>query len=143
MPMRNTKIKIILDYNKIIPFLLDMRNLKKCIKKICEFIDAKGYLEVKLTKDAEIEKLNKDFLKLEGPTNVLSFPGDEQDFLGSICVSIDAIKRESNLYMQDPKEYFYRMIIHGLLHLCDFQHGDIMYNTTESILNHIKGEGCV
>ena len=143
MPMRDIRIKIIPDYNKIIPFLLDMRNLKKCIKKICEFIDAKGYLEVKLTKDAEIEKLNKDFLKLEGPTNVLSFPGDEQDFLGSICVSIDAIKREADLYMQDPKEYFYRMIIHGVLHLCGFEHGDVMYNTTDSILAYIKGEGCI
>ncbi|GAB6887774.1 hypothetical protein JCM13304A_12720 [Desulfothermus okinawensis JCM 13304] len=137
------RIKITVDYEKIIPFLLDMRQVKICTKKICEFIDVMGEVEIKLTGDLEIEALNREFLKLEGPTNVLSFPGDEEDFLGSICVSIDTIIREANLYCQDTEEYFYRMLIHGILHLCGYGHGDIMYETTDLILERLKGEGLI
>ncbi len=137
--MKDTKINIIVDYKKILPFVLDRKKLEKDILTILN-ITKSGLLEIKLTNDKEMERLNRDFLNLYGPTNVLSFPSGEENFLGSICISLDTIAREGFLYQQDVEKYFYTMLIHGILHLSGYEHGETMELTTENILETLFGE---
>ncbi len=73
-----------------------------------------------------------------GPTNVLSFPLEEelaeasapdgpQTFqLGSLVLSVDAVRREAGLYGQDPREHCLRLLAHGLGHLAGYDHGPEM-----------------
>src|SRR4051812_8690423 len=54
-------------------------------------------LSVALVKDPEIARIHVDFLGVPGPTDVVSFPlEDEQDdLLGEIVVSTDTAAREA------------------------------------------------
>ncbi|MFW6106509.1 MAG: rRNA maturation RNase YbeY [Desulfovermiculus sp.] len=92
-------------------------------------------LEVLVTTDQEIARLNGEFLGLPGPTNVLSFPLDqnpEEGLNGSLVLSAHALRRESDLYAQDPAQYCCRLIVHAVLHLAGLEHGPRMEAMTES-----------
>ncbi len=141
MHMKDTKIKILKETNNF--FLFDLRELERCIKLIVDYFGLDKGVEIKLTNDREIERLNSEFLNIQAPTNVLSFPAEEEDFLGSICVSVDTIMREAFLYDQDIKEYFLRMLIHGMLHLMGYEHGDEMFEYTDILLEHLKENHCI
>jgi probable rRNA maturation factor len=94
-----------------------------------------GDLEVIVTTDQEIARLNGEFLGLPGPTNVLSFPLDqnpEEGLNGSLVLSAHALRRESDLYAQDPVEYCCRLMVHAVLHLAGLEHGPEMEAMTES-----------
>lgn len=142
MHMRDTKIKILREIKKNI-FLIDLRELKKCTQMVLDYFAIDKGIEIKITDDREIEKLNKMFLNIQAPTNVLSFPGDEDDFLGSICISLDTIVRETFLYNQDIKEYFYQMLIHGMLHLMGYEHSADMFQQTDILLEYLKEKDCI
>lgn len=97
-------------------------------------------LDILVTHDSKMQELNKLFLNLEGPTNVLSFPAkneDSPDFLGQLVINADAIIRESWLYGQDTFEYLTRLLIHGMLHLAGLEHGEEMDVILENLISEI------
>lgn len=72
--------------------------------------------------DTNIRKLNKQFRNVDKPTDVLSFPADEKENLGDIAISIDraaAQAKENGLTLEDE---IAQLILHGLLHLCGYDH---------------------
>lgn len=92
-------------------------------------------VEVRFVDDAEIARLNGEFLGLPGPTNVLSFPAEDPerpDYLGEIALSVDTLGREAVLYGQDPARHLVRLLAHGLLHLAGFDHGQAMEEMTDT-----------
>lgn len=95
-----------------------------------------SFVELRLCGDWEIARLNQEYLGLSGPTNVLSFPCQEatdtqQGLLGQICISLPAVKRESVLYAQEPRQHMLRLLMHGILHLAGYSHGELMQALTE------------
>ncbi len=95
-------------------------------------------MDILVTHDGPMKDLNKKFLNMEGPTNVLSFPDQEnnlQGSLGQLVVNVDAIKRESCLYGQDPFSYLVRLMVHGILHLAGFEHGELMDDTADGLMS--------
>jgi len=92
-------------------------------------------IEVLVTSDQEIARMNHEFLDLPGPTNVLSFPLDlnpADGLNGSIVLSVHALQREADLYAQDLPEHCLRLIVHALLHLAGVEHGQVMESMTAS-----------
>ena len=72
--------------------------------------------------DKNIHKLNRRFRNVDKPTDVLSFPADEKANLGDIAISIDraaAQAKENGLALDDE---IAQLILHGLLHLCGYDH---------------------
>jgi rRNA maturation RNase YbeY len=74
-------------------------------------------------------QLNRRFLRREGPTNVLAFPmadghASDEDFgmLGDIVLSVDRAVQESKELDEPLEETVYRLLLHGLLHLCGYDH---------------------
>ena len=103
---------------------------------------------VRLVDDREIARLNHEFLNCIGPTNVLSFPAgepsnddgsgeDEENFLGELALSVDALARETALYGQPPAAHLTRLLSHGILHLAGYDHGDEMYALTDAAVDRI------
>jgi probable rRNA maturation factor len=91
-------------------------------------------VEVRMVDDAEIARLNAEFLGLPGPTNVLSFPAEDPErpgYLGEIALSVDTLFREAVLYGQDPASHLVRLLAHGLLHLAGYDHGAVMEEMTD------------
>ena len=90
-------------------------------------------LSVTLTNDANIQKINYEYRGLDKPTNVLSFPLFEREFLkehyrleylalGDIILSIETIIEEANKQEKDFKDHLTHLIAHSLLHLFGFDH---------------------
>lgn len=109
-------------------------------------------LEIKLVSDGEIARLNKEFMGCTGPTNVLSFPSEneaeafggdgaeETTYLGELALSVDAVSRESALYGQPPVLHLARLLAHGILHLAGYDHGDEMYDLTDMAVDRVQLE---
>jgi len=76
-----------------------------------------------VTDDAELQRLNRQFLGKDYPTDVLSFPSPGPDgFLGEIAISADrAIEqaRERGHSVEDEVEI---LLLHGVLHLIGMDH---------------------
>ncbi|OQY54574.1 MAG: rRNA maturation RNase YbeY [Desulfobacteraceae bacterium 4572_88] len=96
-----------------------------------------GELSIVLVDDAEIAVLNKDYLNREGPTNVISFPmqddsdsqtpvwkpaEDMQKLLGDVVISLDTTQREAGEMGISTQERFMELLVHGILHLFGYDH---------------------
>ena len=81
-------------------------------------------IELILTTDEEIQKLNKEFRQKDKPTDVLSFPLEEMPGmpLGSIVISIDTAKRGAEEFGHSLEDEIKLLFIHGLLHLLGYDH---------------------
>ncbi|WP_456324447.1 rRNA maturation RNase YbeY [Desulfonauticus submarinus] len=107
-------------------FIFDFLNLHKDVQ-----------IDLILCNDNFIKSLNEKFLNCIGPTNVLSFPLEDEFNLGDIVVSIPAVIRESFLYKQERIEYFWRLVCHGLLHLLGYEHGPEMFVLTDDMVEKL------
>ena len=73
--------------------------------------------------DKTIRQLNRQFRGVDKATDVLSFPADGDDAnLGDIAISVEtaaAQARENGLTFDEEVA---QLILHGLLHLCGYDH---------------------
>jgi probable rRNA maturation factor len=86
-------------------------------------------LSVRVVDEPEIAELNQRYRSKPGPTNVLSFPfedppGVESDELGDIVVCAPVVDREAAEQGKTTKEHWAHMVVHGVLHLCGYDHID-------------------
>jgi probable rRNA maturation factor len=72
--------------------------------------------------DKRIRELNRKFRGIDKTTDVLSFPAGEKFNLGDIAVSVDtaAVHAKENGLSFDGE--IAQLILHGLLHLCGYDH---------------------
>lgn len=69
--------------------------------------------------DEKILEINKEYLKHDYYTDIITFDYSEGEKIsGDIFISIDTVKSNSQMYTTDYQEELYRVIIHGVLHLC-------------------------
>ncbi len=99
-------------------------------------------VELRITSDRAITDLHRRHMGGVGPTNVLSFPPEDSNHArqggrGSIVISADAVLREAFLYQQKPQDHFIRLLTHALLHLAGYEHGAIMEELTENIVQRM------
>ncbi|WP_338426087.1 rRNA maturation RNase YbeY [Sphingopyxis kveilinensis] len=109
------------------------------ITPFASLADAAPLVEVavRLTDDAEVHALNRDFRGKDKPTNVLSFPQVQADLLESLANSDDGeillgdivLARETCAREAAEKEvsladHATHLIVHGALHLVGYDHMD-------------------
>lgn len=91
-------------------------------------------INLSLSNDDEVRKLNREFRGLDKPTNVLSFANiDDEMFwqeletadeieLGDIIVALETLKREAAEKNIPLLHHFAHLLIHGILHLFGYDH---------------------
>ncbi len=91
-------------------------------------------LNVALSNDEEVHRLNKEFRGMDKPTNVLSFANvDDDEFwemldkserldLGDIILAFETLQREANEKHITVYAHFCHLLIHGFLHILGFDH---------------------
>jgi len=81
-------------------------------------------IEVILTTNEEIQKINKEYRNIDKPTDVLSFPLENlpNTPLGSIIISVDMAKEYAKLYKHSIEDEIKLLFLHGLLHLLGYDH---------------------
>ena len=94
-------------------------------------------IAVRLTDDAEVHTLNRDFRGKDKPTNVLSFPQVQDDLLetlsnsddgeillGDIVLARETCAREAEEKGISITDHATHLIVHGTLHLVGYDHMD-------------------
>lgn len=86
-------------------------------------------LTVRIVDEAESADLNQRYRGKAGPTNVLSFPAElppglPMDLLGDLVVCAPVVVREAIEQHKPVAAHWAHMIVHGVLHLCGYDHID-------------------
>lgn len=69
--------------------------------------------------DEKILEVNREYLGHDYYTDVITFDYDEDDTVsGDIVISLDTVRSNAQLFGKTYEEELYRVIIHGILHLC-------------------------
>lgn len=89
---------------------------------------AEADLSIVLTDDARLQQLNRDYLGIDSPTDVLSFPASESDpetgspYLGDILISIPRAKAQAKAAGHALEAETQLLVVHGALHLLGHDH---------------------
>ena len=85
-------------------------------------------LSVVLTDNRRLRKLNRDYLGIDAPTDVLSFPASESDpetgapYLGDILISVPYAARGAKQAGHSLEAELQLLVVHGVLHLLGYDH---------------------
>ena len=96
------------------------RDTSAWIKKVAASYGRKvgeiGYLFVD---DEKILEVNNEYLGHDYYTDIITFDYDEDDIIsGDLVISLDTVRSNAELFSKPYEEELYRVIIHGILHLC-------------------------
>lgn len=101
--------------------------IRKWVKKTLPDSQADLELTIRIVDTGEATRLNERWRKKKGPTNVLSFPFDDDQnlvpgLLGDIVLCAPVIKNEATAQNKSVEAHWAHMIIHGILHLLGYDH---------------------
>lgn len=92
------------------------------------------YINLSLSNDSFVQKLNKEYRGLDKSTNVLSFANiDDEDFLaecelyeeielGDIIIALETMEREAQEQEVTFHDHYCHLLVHGLLHILGYDH---------------------
>ncbi len=87
-------------------------------------------LSIVLTDDARLQELNRDYLGIDAPTDVLSFAASETDpetgarYIGDILISIPRAQAQAGAVGHTLESEVQLLVVHGVLHLLGHDHGE-------------------
>jgi len=101
----------------------------------------RGTVNLVITDDKNIRRLNRKFRRKDKATDVLSFnldnPEDDDSVFGEIYISAETARRQATEYETTLSEEYLRLFCHGLLHLFGFDH---VKKTDEKIMKAIENQ---
>jgi probable rRNA maturation factor len=97
-------------------------------------------LEVALVDDATSDRVHRDFMNIEGPTDVITFHH------GEIVIGAEVAERQAAEYGEPLAREILRYLVHGLLHLAGHEDADpaeraAMETVQESIVAKLWSPG--
>ena|SRR5689334_13890191 len=97
------------------------------IKRVEKMLDVMGKTDSSVTvafvSDKKIRELNRQFRRIDKATDVLSFPSDSSDGeMGDIAISIETAARQAKQSGLTLDGEIAQLLLHGLLHLCGYDH---------------------
>ncbi len=112
-------------------------------------VPAPGELTVALTGEAELQRLNREHLGHDHPTDVLSFPSEEIEpetgvrYLGDIAISLPRAQAQAKAGGHPVSAEVQLLVVHGALHLLGHDHAKSkekarMWAAQSEILKHLK-----
>ena len=120
--------------------MIDVINLQRKIKieipelreytqqLISEVAEASGTFSVAFISDNRMKQLNEIFRGKSSTTDVLSFPHEPDEFdpekgnLGDIVISVEQAQKQAGENGLTLDEEIKQLMLHGLLHLCGYDH---------------------
>lgn len=92
-------------------------------------------LSIVLTDNARLQELNREYLGIDAPTDVLSFPASETDgseidpetgapYLGDILISVPRAQSQADAAGHALESEVQLLVVHGVLHLLGHDHGE-------------------
>ena len=101
----------------------DKRRIRRFARKLADRVGKGREFTCLVTTDEELQRLNRDFLGHDYPTDVLSFPSaNTQAGLGDIAVSCDRARAQAREFGHEPLDEIRILMLHGVLHLIGMDH---------------------
>lgn len=96
------------------------RETTRWIKKVAATYGCKvGEIGYMFVNDEKILEVNNEYLGHDYYTDVITFDYCEGNILnGDIVISLDTVRTNAEKFGKTYEEELYRVIIHGILHLC-------------------------
>ncbi len=91
---------------------------------------AEGDISIVLTEDEQLHQLNLQYLGVDAPTDVLSFPAAETDpesgerYLGDILISVPRATQQAADAGHPLGDELQLLVVHGVLHLLGHDHAE-------------------
>jgi probable rRNA maturation factor len=79
-------------------------------------------LTLLMASDRRVKALNREFRGFDKPTNVLSFPSAEEDYLGDIAIAYGVTAKEAKAAGKTLADHAVHLAVHGVLHLLGYDH---------------------
>ncbi len=120
-----------------------------------------GEVTLVITDDDAVAELNRTYLGIDGPTDVLSFPTqgppvaqptapvagfvsapEMANYLGDIVIALPYTRRQAAALGRDLRAELRLLAVHGTLHLLGYDHAEpdeeaVMWQRQEAILNSL------
>jgi len=96
------------------------RKVSLWIKKVAEKYNKRvGEISYIFCSEKKILEVNKQYLKHNYYTDIITFDYSENNIIsGDIFISVDTVRTNAEKYGTTYTNELYRVIIHGILHLC-------------------------
>ena len=136
-----------------------LKNIARLVQK-AENVCEKSEMGLVITGDEEIHQLNLKYLDEDRPTDVLSFPLNEQStavpvfvkvpdgklHLGDIVISYPQASKQAAEHRHPVNREIEILLIHGILHLLGYDHDvpkrkSVMRHRESAILKIIEEQG--
>jgi probable rRNA maturation factor len=120
---------------------LDCEHWEKFTAKALKVAPADGAgVTVAFVSDRVMRELNWRWRVKRGTTDVLSFPAEQTQFekleglsLGDVVISVEQAARQAAEHKLSFETEVAQLILHGLLHLCGYDH-----ETDDGEMNHLE-----
>jgi probable rRNA maturation factor len=99
--------------------------LTRFLNRARALLGLSGEVQILLTSDAAIKRLNKQFRNKNKPTDILSFPTPPEiaaQNAGDLAISLDTAARQAAEHNHPLQTELKVLILHGLLHLAGEDH---------------------
>ena len=127
-----------LSYNEDFEDLINENRIRNILKNFLNSLfDSQRGISVLITNDVEIQKLNKQFLKKDYPTDILSWTYDleeekktglepresrEENIAGEHVVSAERVSKQAFENGWDFETELIRLLAHGCAHIAGWDH---------------------
>ncbi len=104
---------------------LSLSGLSRFLSRARAAVGLNGQVEVLLSSDAELKRLNRAFRGKNKPTDILSFPAPPEFaalHAGDLAISLETAARQAGQYGHSLRDEVRILILHGLLHLSGLDH---------------------
>lgn len=128
------KKRIIIDVEESFPEPVWLEKITPFVSTILEDLSLEDWeLSILFCSNDFIARLNKEYRGKDGPTDILSFEqGDEYVdeegeawfVAGDIIISLEMLESNAKQYETTADEELKRLLIHGILHLDGYDHGE-------------------
>jgi probable rRNA maturation factor len=120
---------------------VDCERWRAFVEKALKVVPAEGAgVTVAFVSDRAMRELNRMWRHKRGTTDVLSFPAGQDEFeraegstLGDVVISVEQAARQAAAHGLEFEEEVAQLILHGLLHLCGYDH-----ETDEGEMNRLE-----
>ena len=109
----------------------DVSLLERAAQAALDHQSARGDLTLVLADDKKLHELNRDYLGVDAPTDVLSFPASETDpdsgapYLGDILLSLSRAETQARAAGHSAADEAQLLVVHGVLHLLGHDHAKV------------------
>ena len=135
------------------PDLADPAVFKRAASETLRYVGASEQVEltIAIEGDEALAALNREYLGIDAPTDVLSFAANEIDpdsgasYLGDVLISFPRARSQAEAAGHPPSDEIQLLVVHGVLHLVGYDHAEpsekeAMWAAQEEILRRLGSQ---